>query len=144
MADAREVVARFIEAINAHDEEAIRSLNSDSAVFEGPGDVHLDGREPITQYSLGWLNAFPDATITVHTEVVDGDWVAQSFTFQGTHEGTLSGPAGDIPPTGRQLTGRASQFIRVEGDEMVESHLYFDQVQLMTQLGLMPEPAAAS
>jgi hypothetical protein len=31
---------------------------------------------------------------------------------------------------------------RVSGGKIVEEHLYFDQVQVLTQLGLMPEPAA--
>src|SRR6185369_17277812 len=75
MADAREIGQRFIDAFNAHDEAGIRELNSDRTVFEGPGDVKIEGREPATQYAMAWLNAFPDARLTVHNEVVAGDWV---------------------------------------------------------------------
>lgn len=55
---------------------------------------------------MAWLNAFPDARITIHTELAEADWVAQRFTFEGTHEGVLASPAGEIPPTQRRLTGR--------------------------------------
>ena len=55
--------------------------------------------------------------------------------------GVLASPAGEIPPTNRRLTGRGVQALRVQGDAVVETQLYFDQVQLMTQLGLMPETA---
>ena len=141
MADAREIAKQFVEAFNAHDEERIRALNAEDAVVEAPGDVRLEGRDAVTGYAMAWLNAFSDASTTVHTEIVEGDWIAQRFTFEGTHDGVLASPAGEIPPTHRRLTGRGVQVLRVRGDAVVETQLYFDQVQLMTQLGLMPETA---
>ena len=144
MADARQVAARFVEAFNAHDEGRIRELNCEGAVFEAPGDVHIEGREPTTQYAMAWLRAFPDAQLTIKNELVDGDWVTQEFTFEGMHEDTLSSPMGDIPATHRRLIGRGVQVFRVEGDTVADTHLYFDQVEVMTQLGLMPEPATTA
>jgi predicted ester cyclase len=143
MADAQQVGADFVAAFNDHDESRIRELNAENSVVEAPGDVHVEGREATTQYAMAWLNAFPDARLNVKNEFASGDWVVQEFTFEGTHEGTLSGPAGDIPATHRRLNGRGVQIFRVEGDEVVDTRLYFDQVQIMTQLGLMPEPAPA-
>jgi hypothetical protein len=52
-------------------------------------------------------------------------------------------PAGEIAPTHKALNGRAVQIFRVEGETIAATRLYFDQVQVMTQLGLMPEPATA-
>jgi predicted ester cyclase len=144
MADARKIATEFVDAFNAHDEERIRALNAENAVMEAPGDVRLEGKEATTAYAMSWLNAFPDARITVHNDIVEGDWVAQRFTFEGTHDGTLQSPAGEIPATNRRLTGRGTQLMRVEGDAVAETQLYFDQVQVMTQLGLMPEPAEAA
>ena len=144
MADARQVAARFVEAFNAHDEGRIRELNAEAAVFEAPGDVHIEGREATTQYAMAWLRAFPDARLTVNNELVDGDWVTQEFTFDGMHEDTLSSPSGDLPATHRRLRGRGVQVFRVEGNTVADTRLYFDQVQVMTQLGLMPEPATAT
>ena len=143
MADARRIGADFVAAFNAHDEDRIRELNTENTIFEGPGDVHLEGREAATQYAMAWLNAFPDARLTIKNELVSGDWVAQEFTFEGTHEGTLTGPGGDIPATHRRLNGRGVQIFRVENDAVADTRLYFDQVEILTQLGLMPEPAQA-
>ena len=53
----------------------------------------------------------------------------------------LASPAGEIPPTHRRLAGRGVQILRVDGDRIAETQLDFDQVQLMTRLGLMPEQA---
>jgi predicted ester cyclase len=112
-------------------------------VFEAPGDVRITGREGVTEYTMAWLRALPDARLTVNNELVVGDWVAQAFTFEGTHEATLAAPSGDIPATHRQLVGRGPQFLKIEDGLVTDARLYFDQVQLMTQLGLMPEVAAA-
>ena len=141
MAEARQVAAAFVQAFNAHDEDGIRRLNGEDTVFEAPGDVRVEGREASTQYAMTWLRAFPDAKLIVHNELAAGDWVVQEFTFEGTHEDTLLGPAGEIPATYRHLKGRGAQFLRVKDGEIVDTRLYFDQVQVMTQLGLLPDTA---
>jgi predicted ester cyclase len=143
MTDARQVAAEFVEAFNAHDEARLRSLNAENAVFEAPGEIHLEGRDATTDYAMGWLNAFPDARLTVTNEVGNGDWIAQEFTFEGRHDDTLHSPGGDIPATHRQLRGRGVQILRIEGTTIADTRLYFDQVQVMTQLGLMPDAVAA-
>jgi hypothetical protein len=51
-------------------------------------------------------------------------------------------PVGEIPATHEQLEG-GGQIFRVDGEAVADTRLYFDQVQVMTQLGLMPEPTAA-
>jgi predicted ester cyclase len=144
MASAQEVGARFIDAFNAHDEERIRELSGENAVLEAPGDVRLEGGEATTQYAMSWLNAFGDARISVRSEIVAGDWVVQEFVFEGIHTAPLQTPTGEIPATNRELRGRGVQILRIEGDTVVDTRLYYDQVQVMTQLGLMPETAAAS
>lgn len=143
MADAQEIGARFVDAFNAHDEARIREVNGENGVFEAPGDVKVEGREAATEYAMAWLRAFPDARLSVHNEVAAGDWVVQECTFEGTQEDTLSSPNGDIPATHKRVNGRCVQIFKVEGDVITDTRLYFDQVQVMTQLGLMPEPATA-
>lgn len=143
MADARRIGAAFVEAFNAHDEGRMRELNGENAVIEAPGEVRFEGRDAVTEYALAWLRAFPDARLTVHNELEAGDWIVQEFTFEGTHEETLATPTGDIPATHRRLAGRGVQIFRVEGEAVADTRLYFDQVQIMTQLGLLPETATA-
>jgi predicted ester cyclase len=143
MADVREIGRRFIDAFNAHDEARIRELNGENGVFEGPGDVRLEGRDAVTEYAMAWLRAFPDARLSVNNEIAAGDWIVQEGIFEGTQDDTLSSPTGDIPATHKRLNGRCVQILKVEGDVITDTRLYFDQVQVMTQLGLMPEPATA-
>lgn len=144
MADTKRVALEALEAFNAHDEARIRATYAKGVTFEAPGDVHLEGADAVTAYAMGWLNAFPDAKMTVHDTVVGDDWIAQRFTFKGTHGDTLRGPNGDIPATHRRLEGRGVQLFRISGGKIAEEHLYFDQMQVMTQLGLAREMASMS
>jgi len=49
-----------------------------------------------------------------------------------------------VPPTGRHVQAPYVDILVVEGDQIASDHLYWDQVEMLTQLGLMPaEPLAA-
>jgi steroid delta-isomerase-like uncharacterized protein len=144
MTDAKDTATKFVEAFNAHDEAAIRALHAENIKFEAPGAAGIEGREAVTGYAMTWLKGFPDAKITVRNEVVNGPWVVQEFTLEGTHTAPLDGPAGMIPPTGKKVSSRAVSVGRYENGQIVEARLYFDQTEVMTQLGLMPELAATA
>ena len=68
MADTRQVAAEAVRAFNAHDEAGIRATNADDVVFEAPGDVRIEDSDATTGYAMAWLNAFPDAKLTVYFE----------------------------------------------------------------------------
>jgi predicted ester cyclase len=144
MSNTRSAFDAWMAAFNAHDESAIRASTADTCVFEGPGGVRLQGGDAVTGYAMVWLNAFSDATLEADNVAVDGDWVAMTGMFRGTHDGTLTSPNGDVPATGRRLEGRCSQIVRFVDGRAVEEHLYYDQMDVITQLGLVPEPAGAT
>jgi steroid delta-isomerase-like uncharacterized protein len=143
MADPRQVSAENVAALNASDAERLRATYAESATLEAPGPARFEGADAITEYVMVWLRAFPDGQQTVVNTLVAADWVVSEFTFTGTHTGTLSSPDGDIPATSRKATGRGVQMQRVEDGKIVEERIYFDQLEILTQLGLVPEPATA-
>ena len=142
MNDPRHVAAEGVAALNAHDEQRLRAVYAEGAVLEAPGPARLEGADQAVEYVMEWLRAFPDARQEITNEVAAGDWVVQEFTFTGIHEGTLSSPDGEIAPTHRRLEGKGVQIARVRDGKIVEERVYFDQVDVLTQLGVMPEPAA--
>ncbi|HKI92984.1 MAG TPA: ester cyclase [Gaiellaceae bacterium] len=141
MTRSQDVVDRWLEAFNAHDEGGMRSVYADDVIFEAPGEIRLEGTDATVEYALGWLRAFPDAEMRIESQLEADGWIVQRFVFEGTHEDTLAAPTGDIPATNRHMAGRGAQIIRVEDGKVAEDYLYFDQVQVLTQLGLMREPA---
>jgi predicted ester cyclase len=143
MTDPKVLATTFNERFNAHNESAIKALVAPNVRFTAPGGVRLVGPDAIGGYFTGWLKGFPDARMTVHHEIVSGPWVVQEYTFEGTHRGTLTGPLGEIAPTNRKVAGNGVQLIRFENDLVVDCRLYFDMVETLTQLGIMPIPVKA-
>jgi len=140
---AKQWADEWVAAFNSHDPDRIGALDAEDVHFVAPGDVEVNGREAAQAYAMAWIDAFPDAKITVRNQVIADPYVVQEITFEGTHTGPLQSPTGEIPATGKRLTGRGVHVDRIENGVAVESALYYDQVQVMTQLGLMPEPATA-
>jgi len=147
MADLKELSQRSIAAYNAHDANALAALDHQDVIATAPsptGRSELRGREAGKEYNQSWFTAFPDAKITITNEVIGGDYIVQEGTFQGTNTGTWKSEAGDMPATGKTLKGEFCVIAKVRDGLFVSSNLYFDQVQVLTQLGLMPAPAEAS
>ncbi len=142
MAEAKDVAAKFVAAFNAHDEGALLSLHAANIKFEAPGGVHLNNTTDATAYALRWIKGFPNGKMTVRHEITSGPWVVQEITMDGTHSGPLEGPMGTVRPTGKHFSGKGVQLLRIENDKIAEARLYFDMVEMMTQLGIMPTPAA--
>jgi predicted ester cyclase len=143
MTDPKIVAIHFNETFNAHNESAIKSLVSPRIRFTAPGDVRLEGKDAFAGYFTGWMKGFPDARMTVRHEIVSGPWVVQEYTFEGTHRGTLAGPLGEISPTNRKVVNKGVQLIKIEDDLVVEYRLYFDMVETLSQLGVLPIPVKA-
>lgn len=141
LTDPKVLAAKYNQAFNAHDETTITSLIAPNATFSAPGDVRLEGKDAVIGYINSWLKAVPDAKMTVTHEIVSAPWIVQEFTFEGTHKAPLTGPLGTIQATNRKVSGQCVSITRYENDLAVEARLYFDMVQLLSQLGVMPVPA---
>lgn len=75
---------------------------SNDVDIQGPGGLRLSGTEGWVQFFDEWHQAFPDNRI--EAEVFgEGERACEEATFTGAHTGTLHGPAGDVPATGRTV-----------------------------------------
>lgn len=142
--ESKAVVERGMKAFNAHDLEAIAR---DSAPdFEGtaPGDIKLKGPQAAKEYNQTFITAFPDARTEAKNIFVQGKHVVVEGVFTGTHNGTLKTPMGDVPATGRKVKGEFVQIFEIDRGLVKKASLLYDQVQLMTQLGMAPSPQQQS
>jgi len=145
MGSAKDVVDKALATWRAGDAEAFSQCYSADAEITGPGGMRLLGQDGARQFLSVWFEAMPDNEISVTNEYVAGSVVVQEAVFSGTHTGNLTAPNGlVVPPTGRHVQAPYVDILVVEGDQIASDHLYWDQVELLTQLGLMPaEPLAA-
>jgi predicted ester cyclase len=135
MTDPGAVVRRHIEAFNARDRDA--EPWSGTAELVAPGAA-IRGREQVLVFLSVFQEAFPDGRLELKQLLVDGDTAAGEGVFVGSHEGVLRTPAGEVAATGRRVDLRWAALYRAEGDELVSEHLFFDQLELLSQLGLAP------
>ena len=141
MSEVKNTTDRFVAAFNAHDESALLALHADDIKFNAPGGFKATNAKDATAYAMTWLKAFPDGKMKVRSEIISGPWVVQEVEMTGTHTAPLESPTGTIPATYKKVVGYGVQLFRVENDKIVEARLYFDQLDQMTQLGLIPTPA---
>jgi len=144
MASLRDFFNEGERAFNAHDIEATMALYAAGADFSGPGGMQLKGIAAIRQFTQGWFQGFPDAKLRTDRYIEAGDTIVQEGVFIGTHTGVFPTPMGDIPPTGKRVEGGFADVYVFKDGKIINDHLYFDRMDLMEQLGLVPAPAGAA
>lgn len=136
----RETADAGSNAFNAHDLKALAALYRPDAVLVTPDAGELKGREQAAEYQRGFMQAFPDGRAEVVAKHDAGDVTIDQWIFSGTNSGPLATPTGEvIQPTGRRVSVRGIDVQTHVGGGVATHHIYFDQVEFLTQLGLMPE-----
>ena len=81
----------------------------------------------------------------VRSFVEQGDAFCDEWTFAGTHTGSLLLPDGrDLAPTGKRIEVRGMEYCRVNDEgELTVNTLYYDNLAVLVQLGLVPEAVPA-
>jgi predicted ester cyclase len=108
-------------------------------------DGIFEGRSAIHERLARELGAFPDVVHTVRSFVEQNDLFADEWTFAGTHTGPYQLPNGDtLPPTGKPVEIRGMEVVQVGPDgRIVLNSLYYDNLAVAVQLGLVPQGATA-
>jgi predicted ester cyclase len=121
--------------------DALLDLYAEDATLVTPVGT-LAGRAAIHEFRSREKAAFPDRTMTVDASVEQGDTFADEWTFAGTHTGPLVMSDGtDVPPTGKRIEFKGMELVQVRDGKVVVHHSYRDNMALIRQLGLLPEPA---
>lgn len=77
-------------------------------------------------------------------EIRSDDWAALEAIGRRTHTGPMSGPGGEIPPTGKSLALPFCSTLEIKDGKIVAGRDYYNLAAIMEQLGLMPEPAVTT
>jgi steroid delta-isomerase-like uncharacterized protein len=118
--------------------EAIPELVAEDFVDHHPLSGAPPGREGLAALVTMWRTAFPDMRETCEDLISEGDKVVGRFTMHGTHSGEFMG----VPPTGRSVTMSGIDIVRVAGGKIAEFWYGEHLLELMQQLGAVPNFAA--
>ena len=132
----KQTAVRLYELMNSGNVDAIGELVTEDYVEHDPLPGQGTGREgAIDRFSI-LVNALAPH-FTVEDVVAEGDRVVVRWTNAGTHVGEFA----NIPATGRPFTISGIDIYRVERDQLAEHWHVVDQLAMLGQLGLLPEPA---
>jgi steroid delta-isomerase-like uncharacterized protein len=145
MSEAKKVLEEAIERWNANDREGWAALYTDDVVYEAPGGARISGLADLKEkYFDALVIAAPDRGSRDVVLYADGDHVVEEARYTGTHTGTWRSPNGaEVPATGRKLDFPFVGIFRVGDGKISSIRIYYDQIEVLTQLGLMPGAASS-
>jgi predicted ester cyclase len=141
MGEPREVLDLMTAATFAEDWDALTRIYAAEAVAVTPDQGEIVGRPAIIEYLSELLEAFPDAEFDLLAAHESGNVAIDEGYLVGTHSGPLLLPGGAAAPTGRPVQLRCCHVATVERLEITSHRFYFDQMELLDQLDLLPETA---
>lgn len=130
------------EAFNQRDFEAMTTRYADTIAWtdHAQGRTFTTPREFKDDFLAGWVMSSGDIRITDPHYFDAGRTVVCTFTVVGVHDGQL----GPFPATGKQFALTLCEMWHFDPQgRVVGGELYYDQISLLSQLGLMPQPSAA-
>jgi predicted ester cyclase len=126
--------------MKVQDAFATGSTNIDEYVAENmvehtpDPNIKTQGREGLKEMITMVHTAYPDGKMEVIKMVADSDYVIAHFRMTGMN----SGPWGTMPATNKSMDVNGVDIVRFENGKGVEHWGYFEEMKMMTQLGLMP------
>ena len=130
-------IARYNEAWNAHDLDAIMAMHAQDMVFEN----HTAGERAVGAEALEHIgrifDAWPDIAFSTRRLYVREDLVVQEWTAAATHVKELR--RGDIvaEPSGNRIEWDGMDVIPFEDGLVKRKDVYSDSVSILRQVGLL-------
>lgn len=144
MSNYSDLLDHYVERYNAGDLAAVMDLYADDAVQLMPDGI-FNGRDEIERRLALELNAFTDIRHSVERFLEQDEVFADEFIFRGTHTATVRLPDGtNLAPTGRRVEIRGMELVQMRDGKIIVDNLYYDNVAVLAQLGLLPQPKPAS
>lgn len=141
MGEAREVLDRLNSAMaTTKDIKAAAECYAVDAVAMTPDEGEIRGREGIADYLRQFMDAFPDGRFEFIDQHESNNVAIDESYFIGTHSAPLTAASGErIPATGQAVRVRECDVVVVEDGQITQHRFYFDQMELLRQLGLLPD-----
>ena len=142
MGEARQVIDRMTEAVMTRDLEALAAVYAEDAVADTPDEGVIKGRDQIVDYVGRFIAAVPDFRWEEAHKSESDDTAVDEGWIVGTNTGPLALPNGEtLPATGRPVRLRECDIATVSNGLITSHRFYFDQMDLLGQLGLSPDQA---
>jgi len=139
-ASNKAIVIQAFDAMSNQDYEVLSKYFAQDyrRYCQASPEAKVESLDDMIGFLKEWYQAFPDATVETHMMAAEGDLVAVYITFAGTHQA----PMGDIPATEKRMESETFGFHRLKDGKIIETWVTWDNVAILKQLGLFPEPTS--
>lgn len=136
----KQVVRKFTRIFkNEHNVDGIDHLFDSNFQhhFRMPLGPGLEGFKQVGRMMNG---AFPDVVVTEEDLIADGDRVVERSSAAATHKGSLAGEK----PTNQRVSWTEIHIYRVQEGKIREHWVEMAMMELLQQVGALPQPAVAA
>ena len=132
-----QAIARYNDAWNAHDLDAIMAMHAPDMVFENHTAGERAEGEAAREHIGSIFETWPDINFTTRRRYVRDGLVVQEWTATATHANEMR--RGDLvaAPSGRKVTWDGLDVIPFEGGLVKRKDVYSDSVSILRQVGLL-------
>jgi ketosteroid isomerase-like protein len=137
MGQARELMDRATEALLTGDLDTLRELYDPDVEVTTPDLGRLRGVEAFIDWNRSFVDSFTERDFRRDRVLETDEYAIDQGEFIGTNTQPLEMPDGtSVPPTGKQVRIRSIDIATIADGKVVRHDFYFDQLELLTQLGL--------
>jgi steroid delta-isomerase-like uncharacterized protein len=130
-------IARYNDAWNAHDLDAIMAMHAPDMVFANHTAGESAEGEEVRGHIGRIFETWSDVAFSTRRDYVRDGLVVQEWTATATHTSTMR--RGDLvaEPTGKTITWNGLDVIPFENGLVKRKDVYSDSVSILRQLGLI-------
>jgi predicted ester cyclase len=140
MGEARKVLDQATEASFRGEFKSAAKFYAPDAIGVTPDQGEIKGAQEIVKWLEQFFSAFPDAKYEPLYKHESGNVAIDEGYFHGTNTGLLQLPTGEsMPATGKRVSVRGCDVATVENGVITNHRFYYDQMDFLMQLGLMPQ-----
>jgi steroid delta-isomerase-like uncharacterized protein len=132
-----DMLEEFNRLWNNGDMSHVKELFAPEAVRREPTERVFEGPEALAEHILGVRTHYPDLIVTFEETIFDGEKMVVKWRFRGTEKGVY--PGGDFTPSGNKVEFEGVDILRFEEGKIVEDSVYYDDLNVLQQLGRIPE-----
>jgi steroid delta-isomerase-like uncharacterized protein len=132
-----DAIARYNEAWNSHDLDAIMAMHAPDMVFENHTAGESAEGEAVREHIGAIFESWPDINFSERRLYTRDGLVVQEWTATATHANRMT--RGDLvaEPTGNRVSWNGIDVIPFENGLVKRKDVYSDSVSILRQVGLL-------
>jgi steroid delta-isomerase-like uncharacterized protein len=132
-----EAIARYNDAWNAHDLDAIMAMHAPDMVFENHTAGESASGDDVRGHIAAIFGTWPDIHFDTRRIYIRDGVVTQEWTATATHNNIMRRGELVAQPTGKEINWKGIDVIPFEGGLVKRKDVYSDSVSILSQVGLL-------